>query len=120
MPLATDTVIDQYGRPVASAQVFIRNDIGQLVTPLDGSGNPKTTDANGRWSCRLNAGVYTLTITKGSATLTRELSVYDVSNPNLNMVAVNELVTSYNSDRLIVSERISPAYSSHLETTILV
>lgn len=73
MPMLTDTVLDQHGRPVSAAQVTIRDSTGALVD-LPG-GNPRITDALGAWSADLGPGTYALVISKGASYITRSLTV---------------------------------------------
>ncbi len=73
MRTLTNTVFDQRGFPVAGAQVSIRDNANALVD-LNG-GNPVITNSWGAWSAQLEAGEYTIEIRKGSALLTRPVTV---------------------------------------------
>lgn len=79
MILITKTVLDQYGRPVAGAQVTIRNGLGALVAIP--SGNPRQTDGSGTWTALLEVGTYALIIAKGEASLSQTLTVSPMDPP---------------------------------------
>jgi hypothetical protein len=68
-----DTVTDQYGQPIAAAQVAIRDEDGALVDLAEG--NPLITDATGLWSAVMLPGTYTLVISKGDDFISRTLEV---------------------------------------------
>ncbi len=68
-----DTVVDQYGRPIAAALVTVRDEDGALVDLAEG--NPLITDATGNWSAFMMPGTYTLVISKGDDSITRTLTV---------------------------------------------
>jgi hypothetical protein len=72
--LVSNTVVDQYGRPVASALVTIRDATGALAT-IPGASNPVVTDSVGYWEAELSPGVYSLVISKGDDFITRTESV---------------------------------------------
>lgn len=108
-----DTVTDQYGQPVAAAQVAIRDEDGALVD-LDG-GNPIMTDSDGLWTALLLPGEYTLVITKGTAIATRTLTVcQDVERTpflaevdELPDLIVNDIITLATIDDPIVLDAIT-------------
>lgn len=70
MAIINNVVTDQYGRPVAAAQVSIFDDQGALVDLADG--NPIITDSVGAWQADLDGGTYELVITKGDDFISRE------------------------------------------------
>jgi hypothetical protein len=67
------TVLDQGNRPIAAAQVWIRDGAGDLVDLAEG--NPVYTDRHGHWNADLEGGTYELTIIKGDAVLVRDLFI---------------------------------------------
>lgn len=73
MGTISNTVIDQHGRPVAAAQVWIRDDEGALADT--GGANPVITDAEGDWSAYLEPGTYSLVIMKGDDFISRGQTV---------------------------------------------
>lgn len=68
-----DHVYDQHGRPVPAALVRILDSLAALVTYI--GANPIATDSRGYWQADLEPGTYTLIISKGTASITRELIV---------------------------------------------
>ena len=77
METISDTIIDQYGRPVAGATVTIRNAVGGLVSLT--AGNPLVTDSTGRWTCELDGGSYSLVATKAGVSVSRSFTVCGAS-----------------------------------------
>lgn len=70
MVLINNTLIDQYGRAIPAAMVWIRDDEGALVDLDDG--NPVITDSVGYWTADLDPGTYELVFTKGDDFISRE------------------------------------------------
>jgi hypothetical protein len=91
-----DNVVDQFGRPVASALVTIRDEDGALVSL--GEANPMVTDSTGYWETTLDPGTYTLVISKGDDSITRTLVVCEaIRTPFLAEIGEQQAITVLNS-----------------------
>lgn len=60
MAFRSDTVNDDYGRPVPGVLVYVFNSDGSLASLYNGQANPITTDILGTFSFNVDDGVYAL------------------------------------------------------------
>lgn len=91
----TSTVFDSSNRPVAGALVEVRDEAGELVAIA--AGNPQVTTADGVWTSDLAEGIYTIRISKGPASITREL---EVPAPSSGVDVVSEIVYDHHGNRV--------------------
>lgn len=115
MPTISETVIDQDGRPVSSAQVTIRTTAGALVD-IPG-GNPRITNSEGLWTAVLEVGNYSMVITKGTSITSRTLNVFDDQSP---AVLIEDEVTTLTSETILTNtEQADEVYDSVLIITVV-
>lgn len=107
MVLINNTLIDQYGRAVPAAMVWIRDDEGALVD-LDG-GNPVITDSIGAWSAELDSGTYELVMTKGDDFISRAQVVCGLPTNYLGIYSFGIVYSEMSLPG--VSSPLSPIYS---------